>query len=216
MTRIKCCGMTRVADALLATQLGADAIGLVFTARSPRQVTIAQGQQIVQALPPFVASVALFMDDDAHWVQQVVDEVRPTLLQFHGGESDAWCMQFGHPFLKAIAMGEGTAVLAELRAYPHAAALLLDGHVRGAAGGSGQPFDWSLPPADHAQPLILAGGLDARNVGAGIRALHPWAVDVSSGVESAPGIKAADKLAAFIHAVRAADAAWANGLPGRY
>jgi phosphoribosylanthranilate isomerase len=206
VTRIKCCGMTRVADALLATQLGADAIGLVFTARSPRQVTIAQGQLIVQALPPFVASVALFMDDDARWVRQVVHEVQPTLLQFHGGEVDAWCMQFGRPFLKAIAMGDGAAGLAGLRAYPHAAALLLDGHARGAAGGSGHAFDWSLLPAGLSQPMILAGGLDAQNVGAGIRAVHPWAVDVSSGVESAPGIKAADKLAAFIHAVRAADA----------
>lgn len=206
MTRIKCCGMTRVADALLATQLGADAIGLVFTARSPRQVTLAQGRLIVQALPPFVASVALFMDDDARWVQQVVDEVQPTLLQFHGGEVDAWCMQFGRPFLKAIAMGDGVAGLAGLRAYPHAAALLLDGHARGAAGGSGHAFDWALLPAGLPQPMILAGGLDAQNVGAGIRALHPWAVDVSSGVESAPGIKAADKLAAFIRAVRAADA----------
>lgn len=199
--------MTRVADALLATQLGADAIGLVFTARSPRQVTIAQGQLIVQALPPFVASVALFMDDDARWVQQVVDEVQPTLLQFHGGEVDAWCMQFGRPFLKAIAMGDGAVGLAELHAYPHAAALLLDGHARGTAGGSGHAFDWSLLPAGLSQPMILAGGLDAQNVGAGIRALHPWAVDVSSSVESAPGIKAADKLAAFIHAVHAADAA---------
>jgi len=207
VTRIKCCGMTRVADALLATQLGADAIGLVFTARSPRQVTIAQGQLIVQALPPFVASVALFMDDDARWVQQVVDEVQPTLLQFHGGEVDAWCMQFGRPFLKAIAMGDGAVGLAELHAYPHAAALLLDGHARGTAGGSGHAFDWSLLPAGLSQPMILAGGLDAQNVGAGIRALHPWAVDVSSSVESAPGIKAADKLAAFIHAVHAADAA---------
>ena len=207
MTRIKCCGMTRVADALLAAQLGANAIGLVFTARSLRQVTIAQGQAIAHALPPFVASVALFLDDDARWVQQVVDEVQPTLLQFHGGESVAWCMQFGRPFQKAIAMGDGAAVLSELRAYPHAAALLLDGHARGAAGGTGHTFDWSLLPAGLSQPLILAGGLDAQNVGVGIRTLHPWAVDVSSGVESAPGIKAADKLAAFIHAVHAADAA---------
>ena len=207
MTRIKCCGMTRVADALLAAQLGADAIGLVFTARSPRKVTIALAQEIAHALPPFVATVALFMDDDKRWVQQVVEEVQPALLQFHGAESDAWCTGFGRPFLKAIAMGEGLAVLADLHAYPHAAALLLDAHARGAAGGTGQTFDWSLLPAGMLQPLVLAGGLDAQNVGAGIRALHPWAVDVSSGVESAPGIKAADKLAAFIQAVHAADAA---------
>ena len=207
MTRIKCCGMTRVADAWLAAQLGADAIGLVFTARSLRQVTIAQAQAVVHALPPFVATVALFMDDDARWVRQVVDAVQPTLVQFHGAESDAWCAQFGRPFVKAVAMGDGDSAGRELHAYPHAAALLLDGHARGATGGSGQTFDWSLLPAGLTQPLVLAGGLDAQNVGAGIRALHPWAVDVSSGVESTPGIKAADKLAAFIHAVRAADAA---------
>lgn len=207
MTRIKCCGITRVADALLAARLGVDAIGLVFTARSLRQVTIAQAQAIVHALPPFVASVALFMDDDERWVHQVVDAVQPTLLQFHGSESDAWCQQFGRRFLKALAMGEGVAELSRLHAYPHAAGLLLDGHARGAAGGGGHTFDWSLLPADVPQPLILAGGLNAQNVGAGIRTLRPWAVDVSSGVETAPGIKAADKLAAFIHAVRMAEPA---------
>ena len=205
MTRIKCCGMTRVADALLAARLGVDAIGLVFTARSPRQVTIAQAQAIARALPPFVAIVALFMDDDPQWVRQVVNEVQPTLLQFHGAESDAWCTQFGRPFLKAIAMGGSVSGVPEMRAYPHAAALLLDSHAPGAPGGSGQTFDWSLLPEGLTQPLILAGGLDAQNVGAGIRALHPWAVDVSSGVESTPGIKAADKLASFVKAVRVAD-----------
>ena len=207
MTRIKCCGVTRLSDALLAAELGADAIGLVFAARSPREVTIAQAAAIARALPPFVASVALFMDADVQRVQQVLDAVRPTLLQFHGSEDEAWCMQFGHPFVKAIAMGEGASALTGLAAWPQAAALLLDGHASGAAGGSGHTFDWSLLPRGLPQPLILAGGLNALNVGAGIRALRPWAVDVSTGVELAPGIKSADKLAAFIHAVRVADAA---------
>jgi len=207
VTRIKCCGMTRVGDALLAARLGADAIGLVFTARSRRQVTPAQAREIVAALPPFVASVALFMDDDAALVRQVLDAVRPNLLQFHGGESDAWCAQFGRPFLKAVAMGEGAAALPRLRDYPHAAGLLLDGHAAGEAGGSGQAFDWSLLPRDSAQPLILAGGLHAGNVGGAVRTVRPWAVDVASGVESAPGIKDPTRLEAFIRAVRAADAA---------
>lgn len=206
MTRIKCCGMTRVGDALLAVRLGADAIGLVFSVRSRRQVTLAQAREIVAALPPFVASVALFMDDEASLVQQVLAEVRPTLLQFHGNENDAWCAQFGQPFLKAIAMGEGAAALPRLQEYPHAAGLLLDGHAAGEAGGSGKAFDWTLLPHDLAQPLILAGGLHAGNVGAAIRAARPWAVDVASGVESAPGIKDGAKLAAFVAAVRAADA----------
>lgn len=206
MTRIKCCGMTRVGDALLAVRLGADAIGLVFSARSRRQVTLAQAREIVAALPPFVASVALFMDDEASLVQQVLAEVRPMLLQFHGNENDAWCAQFGQPFLKAIAMGEGAAALPRLQEYPHAAGLLLDGHAAGEAGGSGKAFDWTLLPHDLAQPLILAGGLHAGNVGTAIRAARPWAVDVASGVESAPGIKDATKLTAFVAAVRAADA----------
>ena len=207
MIRIKCCGITRVDDALLAARLGADAIGLVFTARSPRRVMLQQAQAIVRALPPFVTSVALFMDDDAAWVRQVVDAVQPTLLQFHGGESGAWCTQVGRPFLKALALGEGALAMAEFDAYPHAAGLLLDGHVRGAAGGGGRRFDWSLPLPMTTQPLVLAGGLHADNVAAAIAALHPWGVDVASGVESAPGIKSADKLAAFVRAVRAADAA---------
>lgn len=207
MTRIKCCGMTRTGDALLAAQLGADAIGLVFTARSRRQVTLARAREIVAALPPFVTTVALFMDDEASLVRQVLDEVRPTLLQFHGNESDDWCAQFGRPFLKAIAMGGGAAALSRLREYPRAAGLLLDGHATGEAGGSGRTFDWSLLPRGLAQPLILAGGLHAGNVGDAVRATRPWAVDVASGVESAPGIKDPARLGAFIRAVRAADAA---------
>ena len=206
MTRIKCCGMTRVGDALLAARLGADAIGLVFSARSKRQVTLAQAREIVVALPPFVATVALFMDDEASLVRQVLDEVRPTLLQFHGDESDGWCAQFGHPFLKAIAMGEGAAALPRLRDYPHATGLLLDGHAAGEAGGSGKAFDWSLLPGGLAQPLILAGGLHAGNVGDAVRTARPWAVDVASGVESAPGIKDPARLEAFIRAVRTVDA----------
>jgi phosphoribosylanthranilate isomerase len=206
VTRIKCCGMTRVGDALLAARLGADAIGLVFSARSKRQVSLAQAREIVAALPPFVAAVALFMDDEANLVRQVLDEVRPTLLQFHGDESDGWCAQFGHPFLKAIAMGEGVAALPRLHDYPHATGLLLDGHAAGEAGGSGKAFDWSLLPGELAQSLILAGGLHAGNVGDAVRTAHPWAVDVASGVESAPGIKDPLRLEAFIRAVRTADA----------
>jgi phosphoribosylanthranilate isomerase len=205
VTRIKCCGMTRVEDALLAARLGADAVGLVFTARSRRRVTLARAREIVAALPPFVATVALFMDDDAEQVRQVLDEVRPTLLQFHGIENDGWCAQFGHPFLKAIAMGGGAAASPRLYDFPHAAGLLLDGHATGEAGGSGKVFDWSLLPDELAQPVILAGGLHASNVGDAVRAVRPWAVDVASGVESAPGIKAPDRLEAFIRAVRAAD-----------
>ena len=205
MTRIKCCGMTRVEDARLAARLGADAIGLVFTARSKRRVALEQAQAIRRALPPFVDAVALFMDDAAALVEQVIAALQPDLLQFHGDEADAWCAQFGRPYLKAIAMGGGASTLPRLREHPRAAGLLLDGHAAGEAGGSGKAFDWSRLPGDLAQPVILAGGLHAGNVGAAIRMARPWAVDVASGVESAPGIKDAGRLRDFIAAVRAAD-----------
>ena len=204
MTRIKCCGMTRVEDAVLAARLGADAIGLVFTARSKRRVTLAQARAIVAALPPFVHTVGLFMDDDAALVEEVVAAVQPDWLQFHGGETDAWCARFGRRFIKAVAMGEGAAALPRLRAYPHASALLLDGHGLGEAGGSGQAFDWSLVPRELDRPWVLAGGLDADNVAAAIRISRPWAVDVASGIEASPGIKDAAKMERFIAAVRQA------------
>ena len=206
MTRIKCCGMTRVEDALLAAQLGADAIGVVFTARSRRRVSMEQARAICRALPPFVTTVALFMDDDAGRVQEAIDAVQPDLLQFHGNERDDWCAQFGRRYLKAIAMGEGAAALPRLRDYPGATGLLLDGHGLGEAGGSGKAFDWTLMPKELTQPLILAGGLTPANVAQAVRLARPWAVDVASGIESAPGIKDAQKMADFIHAVRRADA----------
>ncbi|WP_017460416.1 phosphoribosylanthranilate isomerase [Dyella ginsengisoli] len=204
-TRIKCCGMTRVEDARLAAELGADAIGVVITARSKRRVELIQARAIVAAMPPFVTTVALLMDDSAETVRAVIEQVQPDMLQFHGGESDAWCAQFGRPYLKAVAMGEGAAALPRLRDYPRAAGLLLDGHGLGEPGGSGKAFDWSLMPADLPQPLLLAGGLHPGNVGAAIHLARPWAVDVASGIESSPGIKDPQRMADFIAAVRAAD-----------
>ena len=204
MTRIKCCGMTRVEDALFAAELGVDAIGVVLTAHSKRQVSLAQARAIVEAMPPFVTTVALCMDDEANFVQEIIDTVRPSMLQFHGNESDEWCKQFGQPYLKAIAMGAGAAALYQLHDHPHAAGLLLDGHGLGEPGGSGKSFDWSLMPRDLKQPLILAGGLNASNVAVAIRIARPWAVDVSSGIESAPGVKDHGKLRDFVAAVRAA------------
>jgi phosphoribosylanthranilate isomerase len=205
MTRIKCCGMTRVEDALLAAQLGADAVGVVLTARSKRRVTLEQAQGIVRALPPFVSSVVLLMDDEASFVREAIDAIQPDLLQFHGAESDDWCAQFGRRYLKAIAMGEGAAALPSLRRYPGASGLLLDGHGLGEAGGSGKSFDWSLMPRELMQPLILAGGLTPANVAEAMRIAKPWGVDVASGIELSPGIKDARKLADFIAAVRRAD-----------
>jgi phosphoribosylanthranilate isomerase len=204
--RIKCCGMTRVEDAVLAAELGADAIGLILTARSRRRVDIGQARAIARALPPMVTTVALFMDEDAAFVDEVIATVQPALLQFHGAERDDWCAQFDRPYLKAIAMGEGGAALPRLRAYPGAAGLVLDGHGLGEAGGSGKVFDWSLMPRDLGQPLILAGGLHPGNVAEAIRIARPWGVDVSSGIESAVGIKDPARMAAFIAAARSAGA----------
>jgi len=203
MTRIKCCGLTRVDDVQLAARLGADAVGFVMTRKSKRFVDPASAARLRDAVPPFVTTVALVMDEDPAYVEEVLRVLRPDMLQFHGAETDAECSTYGVRYLKAIAMGEGAPALARLRDYPGAAGLLLDGHGLGEQGGSGQRFDWSLMPKDLAQPLLLAGGLTAGNVGAAIRIARPWAVDVSSGIESSPGIKDRAKMERFISAVRA-------------
>lgn len=203
-TRIKFCGMTRVEDAVLAADLGVDAIGLVCTRRSPRFVTLDQARAISAGLPAEVAVVALFMDDQADWVHAVEQAVQPYCLQFHGHEDDAWCQAFATPHMKAIAMGSQTDAMARMAAHAHASALLLDGHAAGEQGGQGQGFDWSRIPEHVGKPLILAGGIHAGNVAAAIARVHPWAVDVSSGIESAPGIKDADKMRAFVAAVHGA------------
>lgn len=205
-TRIKFCGMTRAEDAVLAARLGVDAIGLVFTRRSPRFVELTQARAIVAALPPLTDVVALFMDDAADWIHEVEQTVRPHFLQFHGNESDVFCSGFDTPHLKAIAMGSEADVQTRLAVHPHACGFLLDGHVAGTQGGRGQGFDWSRIPRDMDHPLMLAGGIGAGNVAAAIQQVRPWAVDVSSGIESSPGIKDAEKMAAFVAAVDKADA----------
>lgn len=204
MTRIKFCGMTRVEDAVLAAQLGVDAVGMIFTRRSRRRVDIDRAIAIRQALPPFVTSVALFMDDAPEWVAEVVAQVQPDVLQFHGSELEIECTGFGRPYLKAIGMGGGEDALALLHAYPRAQGLLLDGHGLGEPGGSGERFDWRRMPATPGQPHILAGGLDAHNVAQAIAVARPWGVDVSSGIEAAPGIKDQQAMRAFVAAVREA------------
>lgn len=202
MTRIKTCGITRIDDALLAAELGVDAVGFVFTRRSKRFIEPMAAAAIRDRLPPFVDVVALFMDDDAEWVRHVAAMVLPEYLQFHGTETAAFCDGFDHRYLKAVAMGEGDAALARLRDYPRAAGLLLDGHGLGEPGGSGETFDWSRMPRDLDQPLILAGGLVAANVAEAIAIARPWAVDVSSGIEESPGIKDRAKMERFVAAVR--------------
>jgi phosphoribosylanthranilate isomerase len=202
MTRIKFCGLTRLEDVRLAARLGVDAIGFVMTRRSKRFIEPATAARLRDAVPPYVTIVALVMDDEPAYIDEVLRVLRPDMLQFHGGETDEECAAYGVRYTKAIAMGEGEAALGHLHRYPQAAGLLLDGHGLGEQGGSGQRFDWALMPKDLAQPLILAGGLTADNVAEAIRLARPWAVDVSSGIESSPGIKDRAKMERFISAVR--------------
>lgn len=202
MTRIKFCGLTRREDVQLAASLGVDAIGFVMTRRSKRFVEPAAAARLRDAVPPYITTVALVMDDEPAYIEEMLRVLHPDMLQFHGNETDEACAAYGVPYTKAIAMGEGDAALARLHQFPRAAGLLLDGHGLGEQGGSGQAFDWSLMPQDPAQPLILAGGLTADNVAEAIRMARPWAVDVSSGIESSPGIKDRAKMERFISAVR--------------
>ena len=206
-TRIKICGITRRKDAQAAVEAGCDAIGFVFHAASPRHVQADTARDIQASLPPFVSTVALFMNAEAADVQSVLGSFRPSLLQFHGDEDEAYCLQFGLPYLKAVAMGAGneSAISPDFSVYPSATALLLDGHAPGAMGGSGQAFDWEGLAQRDGRSLVLAGGLNAQNVAMAIGMAHPEAVDVSSGVESSPGIKDPEQLRQFFAAVRTAD-----------
>jgi len=207
-TRVKICGITRPGDARAAAEAGADAIGLVFYPPSPRYLSGERAIEIRDALPPFVQTVALFVNPDAAQVAQVIGRVKPGVLQFHGEETPQFCAQFGLPYIKAcrVKSGEskGLDLLEYLRPFTAASAWLLDSFVE-AYGGVGERFDWSLVPGKLERPLVLSGGLERSNVAEAVRKLRPWGVDVSSGVESAKGIKDAAKIAAFISEVRNAD-----------
>ncbi|CAM4100744.1 phosphoribosylanthranilate isomerase [Bordetella muralis] len=212
-TRVKICGLTREADIASAVQAGADAIGFVFYPRSKRYVTPAQAAVLRRTVPAFVDVVALFVDPDPADVRAVLEQVGPDLLQFHGNESVQDCTRYGTRFLRAFRVGapglDTSDGLAETcRAYGEAAGWLFDSY-SAAYGGSGQAFDHALLStvrADTAaRPIVLSGGLNADNVAAAIRGLRPWAIDLSSGVETAPGVKSADKIDALMRVVRQAD-----------
>ncbi|MDH4585360.1 phosphoribosylanthranilate isomerase [Pseudomonas sp. BN415] len=201
--RIKICGITRIEDALAAVAAGADAIGFVFYAKSPRAVTPAQARAIVAALPPFVTTVGLFVDMPRAELTQVLAEVPLDLLQFHGDESPEACAGYGRPYIKALRVKPGDDIAAAISSYPEASGILLDTFVQGTPGGTGEAFDWGLVPQIAAKPLILAGGLTPENVGEAVRQVRPYAVDVSGGVEACKGIKDAAKIQAFIQQARA-------------
>lgn len=210
-TRIKFCGMTRPGDVRLAGELGVDAVGFVFASGSPRCVEPEQARAMRIALAPLVSAVAVFRNNTVADVREVVRQVRPSLLQFHGDEDDAFCRGFGVPYLKAIPMGDGGPGPVDLLAlrvrHPGAAAFLLDSHGGQSEPGQGRRFDWSRVPRGHETPFLVAGGLTPDNVYDAAFATLPWGVDACSGIELSPGVKDGDAMRRFVAQVRRADCA---------
>ena len=199
--RVKICGITRPEDAVSAADAGVDAIGLVFYESSPRYVDSVKARAIINACPPFICKIGLFVDQDQESIARILDEVPLDMLQFHGNETPEQCNRFEKPYIKAIRMSKGIDVQDYIGIYQEASALLLDTHVKGVAGGTGRVFDWTTVPADLKKPVVLAGGLTPENVFAAIRQVAPYAVDVSGGVETEKGIKDQQKIISFIRAV---------------
>lgn len=204
VVRSKICGITRIEDALVAADAGADAIGLVFYAPSPRAVSVQQARQIIAALPPFVTTVGLFVNATRCEIGEILDAVPLDTLQFHGDETPAECEGHGRPWYKALRVKAGEDIVAQAKRFAGASAILLDTFVAGIPGGTGEVFDWSLIPEGMPKPLILAGGLSADNVQQAIAQVHPFAVDISGGVERDKGIKDALAVRTFVERVRSA------------
>ncbi len=204
-TRAKICGITRPQDGIAAAMNGADAIGLVFYAKSPRVVDVEQACAVLAALPPFVSSVGLFVNAEVAEVERILSGVPLDLLQFHGEEPPEYCRQFARPYIKAVRMADGVDLELVAQQYADARGLLVDSYQQGVPGGTGHTFDWARIPAGMDKPIILAGGLGPENIEQAVHQVRPYAVDVSSGVESAKGIKDADKIAAFMRGVNKAD-----------
>ena len=198
--RSKICGITRIEDALAAAEAGADAIGLVFYAKSPRAVSVQQAREIIRALPPFVTTVGLFVNASRCELTEILEAVPLDLLQFHGDETPADCEGYNRPYIKALRVRPGDDLEAACKLYASASGILLDTYVAGVPGGTGEAFDWSLVPARLSKPIILAGGLSPANVAQAIARVQPWAVDVSGGVEQSKGIKDHARIRAFIDA----------------
>lgn len=201
--RAKICGLTRAEDAAAAAALGADAVGLVFYEKSRRAVTAQQAAQIAAALPPFVCAVGLFVNESADNIREVLRRVPLDIIQFHGDEDDEFCRQFDRPYLKAVRVRSAEDIQTASNRFPNARALLFDAYHPQEYGGTGQSFDWTLLREYAGKPWILAGGLTPQNVAEAVRVSGAAAVDVSGGVESAAGIKSAEKMAAFLRAVQA-------------
>ena len=200
--KIKICGITQADNAREVALLGIDAVGLVFYEQSPRHVDVESAIQVVNALPPFINRVGLFVNADSGFIDEVLCEVPIDTLQFHGDESVIECTQYGMPFIKALRVNENTNIAKMADDYHQASGLLLDAFNKDAYGGTGEQFDWSLAKVDIDLPIILAGGLNPDTVADAIAQVNPYAVDVSSGVESEPGIKDIAKIKEFIRKVR--------------
>jgi len=200
-TRIKICGLTREEDVCAVVESGADAIGFVFYPPSPRSVSFQRAAELARLVPPFVTIVGLFVNPARHYVEEALETVPLQVLQFHGDESEADCTGYGLPYLKAARMRPGLDLLKYAASFSSAQGLLLDAFVEG-YGGGGETFDWSLIPSVLPLPLILSGGLHAGNVAEAVRCVRPWAVDVSSGVEAAKGIKDAARITEFVAGVQ--------------
>ena len=198
MTKVKICGITNSLDAQQVCNSGADAIGLVFYPPSPRYVELDQAVNIVAALPPFMTSVALFVNADRTQIDAVLEKVKVDIIQFHGDESESFCASFSRPYIKAIRMQDEVDLYALEKQYFTARALLLDTYKKGIPGGTGESFNWDKVPYDLSTPIILAGGLDSENIAQAIRQVKPYAVDVSGGVEAAKGRKDHNKIIAFM------------------
>jgi phosphoribosylanthranilate isomerase len=209
-TRVKICGITRPEDGLEAARLGVDAIGLVFYEKSPRNVTLQQAKAVCDALPGFVTVVSLFLNPEAGFVEAALAECPIDLIQFHGKESADFCRSFSRPYIKALGMANKGALADQVNLYHDARGLLLDSHETGAAGGTGETFNWELIPQEYRQSIILAGGLKPENVADAIRSVRPYAVDLSSGVEAEPGIKDATLMAQLMNEVRLVDCEQCN------
>ncbi|WP_331346931.1 phosphoribosylanthranilate isomerase [Cellvibrio sp. UBA7661] len=203
-TRVKICGITSIEDALVAVDAGADALGLVFYEASPRSVSISQARQIALAVGPFVVVTGLFVDADPEFVNAVLNDVPLQLLQFHGNESPDYCSFFHRPYIKALRMRPELDVVTSIDSYPNASGILLDAYRPGVPGGTGETFEWTRVPAQSLKPIVLAGGLTPDNVGEAIRTVSVYGVDVSGGVELAPGKKDQSKVTSFINNARLA------------
>lgn len=208
-TRVKICGITRPSDALAAAQAGADAMGLVFYPASKRAVSTTQAAVIQSVTPVFVSWVGLFVDPEPEEVNRVLSQIRLDCLQFHGDETAEFCESFGLPYMKAIRVKPGPDGMAadprpEITAHPNASAILLDAYDPAMPGGTGKRFDWRVARQcveASEVPIVLAGGLKASNVRKAISDVQPWALDLSSGVESEPGLKDPALIDAFFDEV---------------